>query len=112
MKPLKVSAEALADAIQRPNTATATNFFTECLPKHFEMSNCSKSQETNLSHKSKDRPGGRSLLVEMKSDYSLSSFSDCFHLRRSPRVVEPELLDELLLEEPPLPLLPPLFDSL
>jgi len=46
----------------------------------------------------KGRPGGRPLLFEVKSDYSLSSFSDCFHLRRSPRVVEPELLLELLLE--------------
>jgi len=62
------------------------------------MLNCSKGRETKLSRKSKGRPGGRPLLIEVKSDYSLSSFSDCFHLRRSPRVVEPELLLELLLE--------------
>jgi hypothetical protein len=54
----------------------------------------------------KGRPGGRPFLFGSDSNYSLSSFSDCFHLRRSPRVVEPALaleLEELL---PPLPLLP------
>jgi hypothetical protein len=50
--------------------------------------------------------GGLCICVEV-ANYSLSSlsFSDCFHLSKSPSVVEPEF-DELELEPLPLPPLP------